>query len=469
MEPNAIPAAYSESPAQSPTIPLYGNNQPSESAMALVESPRAESSEPAQQHDHLSADYPPVSPLVPASGWSDSWANHWQAGPSVTPAAPWQAPVAAPPRRRILPALLGVLGVVVLLAVLAGTFALGRSSGTSPSVGSVGNTNGTAAPVVVPAAAQDLQQTIINVVSTVQPSVVEITSTGSQAEATGSGEILTSDGYIVTNDHVVAGFSTFNVRLSNGVSYPAHLTGQDPQDDLAVLKVDATNLQPIAFADSSAVRVGQFAVALGSPLGLNNSATFGLVSALNRTESEGSNGPAAQLSGLIQTSAAINPGNSGGALVDLQGRLIGVPTLGAISQQTGAANDIGFAIASNRVKFVADQLIKNGHLTSSGQGFLGIKGQDVTTQLAASQNLSTQSGVLVGGFAADASGKNPAQAAGMQSGDIITAINGQTISGSSDIASAVQTQQPGARLAVTVQRGGSRLTLNVTLGERPLA
>ena len=131
--------------------------------------------------------------------------------------------------------------------------------------------------VNVPASAQDLQQTLITVVHTVQPSVVEVTSQGGRGGAIGSGVVLTKDGYIATNDHVVAGFSTYTVTLSNGEQKSATLVGADPQDDLAVLKVSAGTLQPLAFADSSKVQVGEFAIALGSPLGFQQSATFGIV------------------------------------------------------------------------------------------------------------------------------------------------------------------------------------------------
>ena len=147
------------------------------------------------------------------------------------------------------------------------------------------------------------------------------------------------------------------------------------------------------------MRVGQFAIAIGSPLGLKQSATFGIISALNRSAQEGAGGTTSVLTGLIQTSAPINPGNSGGALVDLQGRLIGVPTLGAVNPESGSTADgIGFAIPSNRVKFVADQLIKNGHLVNSGQGYMGIEGVDVTSAQAQANNLPVQQGVLISGF-----------------------------------------------------------------------
>jgi S1-C subfamily serine protease len=357
--------------------------------------------------------------------------------------------------------LLGVLGVgfgagaaIVSLHDNTGqTVVLGASS--APAVSSSSGT-------------LSLQQNLEQVASAVKPSVVEITSTGGQQEGIGSGEILTRDGYIVTNDHVVAGFSTFTVTLSNGKAYTAQVVGQDPQDDLAVLKIAANNLQPIAFADSSKVQVGQFAVAVGSPLGQQNTVTFGIVSGLNRTASEAPSGPASQLTGLIQTSAQVNPGNSGGALVNLSGQLIGIPTLEATNTETGTpANGIGYAIPSNRVQYVASQLIQHGKLISTDQGFLGIQGQDVTPPLAQADGLSVQSGVLVAGFAADAAGQSPAQQAGLQSGDVIVAVNGQPVASNSDLAAAVATQTPGTKITLTVVRGSNQQSITVTLGERP--
>jgi S1-C subfamily serine protease len=233
----------------------------------------------------------------------------------------------------------GGLGVLALLVMLmAGCTG---SSGGQPG----------AATVPVPAAAQDLQQTIITVIRAVQPSVVQVNSSGSAGGAIGSGEILTAAGYIVTNDHVVHGFSTFSVTLASGKSFDATLVGAAADDDLAVLKISAGKpLQSIAIGDSSKVAVGQFCVALGSPLGLQQSATFGIVSALDRSASEQPNGPAALLTGLIQTSAPINPGNSGGALVDLRGQLIGIPTLAAENPESGtAAAVLVFANTSYRV------------------------------------------------------------------------------------------------------------------------
>jgi S1-C subfamily serine protease len=362
------------------------------------------------------------------------------------------------------------LGLVAALGVgigIGGAVLGGRSSAPSAGV-TIGARS--APTVAVASGVQDLQQSVINVVHAVQPSVVEITSQGRGGEAIGSGDILTQDGYIVTNDHVVQGFSRFTVTFSNGKSVAAQVVGEDPQDDLAVLKAAATNLQPIAFGDSSKAQVGEFAIAVGNPLGLQQTATFGIVSALNRTASEEPDGPAAVLTGLIQTSAPINPGNSGGALVDLQGALIGIPTLGETSQQSGASvSGIGFAIPSNRVKYVAQQLIQNGHLTSSGQGFLGIQGRDVTPDLAAADNLSVQQGVLIVGFAADAAGQSPAQQAGLQAGDVIAAVDGQPIADEGALAAALLNRAPGTQVSLSIVRGTSQHTVTVTLGERPAA
>jgi S1-C subfamily serine protease len=370
------------------------------------------------------------------------------------------------PRRRTVRLIGASLALLLLVAAFVAGCSIG-SSGNSPS-SSASNVGVGAATVAVPPAATDLQQTVINVIHTVQPSVVEVVSTGGQGQGIGSGDIITTDGYIVTNDHVVTGFSSYTVNFSNGKSMPAQLIGEDPHDDLAVLKVASTGLRPIAFADSSKLQVGQFNIAIGSPLGFAESATLGIVSALNRPATEAPNGPATQLIGLIQTSAPINPGNSGGALVDLQGQLIGIPTLGAVDPNTGSqANGIGFAIPSNRVKFVTQQLIQNGKLTNTGQGFLGVRGTDVTPQLASAYNLPVQSGFLVTGFANDAAGSSPAQQAGIQTGDIIVAVNGQQITSNADLATFLLSQSPGTKVTVTVQRGNSQQKITVTLGEYP--
>jgi S1-C subfamily serine protease len=206
-------------------------------------------------------------------------------------------------------------------------------------------------PSATPAALA-LQQQMVQVVKGVGPSVVLI----STSQGLGSGIVFDSSGDIVTNNHVVAGASSPQVTLADGKKYPATLVGSLPADDLAVLKVSAAGLQPATLADSSHVVVGDIAIAIGNPLGLQTSVTQGIVSALGRTVNE-DNGVV--LTDVIQTSAEINPGNSGGALVNLHGQVIGIPTLAAIDPQLGGgqAPGIGFAISSNTVRTVVTQLV----------------------------------------------------------------------------------------------------------------
>ena len=176
----------------------------------------------------------------------------------------------------------------------------------------------------------------------------------------GSGEILTSSGYIVTNSHVVHGQRSLSVLLSNGNTVPARLIADIPTQDLAVIKITDSNLQPISVVDSSQVDVGQTAIAMGSPLGLEQSAITGIVSALNREAQERVGDNTFTLTGMLQTSAPINPGNSGGALVNLEGQLIGIPTL-AVDPSTGvAANGIGFAISSNQIEKIIAPYVPTG-------------------------------------------------------------------------------------------------------------
>jgi len=212
-------------------------------------------------------------------------------------------------------------------------------------------------------ASNDLQASTISTISATDPSVVQVQGRGSGigSGSVGSGEILTSSGYIVTNSHVVHGLSSFTVLLSTGQSVSAQLVGDVPAQDLAVLKISANNLTPIAVGDSSQVQVGEYDIAMGSPLGLEQSATAGIVSALNREGKEVVDGKTYTLTGMIQTSAPINPGNSGGALVNLQGQLIGIPTLSAVDPTTNvAANGIGYAISSNQMETIVAKFIPSG-------------------------------------------------------------------------------------------------------------
>jgi len=255
--------------------------------------------------------------------------------PAPVATAPSAAPAASGNSRSLMEnrlwIILGVLALVSLLFALLAAAANGAQGGSLASA----------------------QQETVALIQNVNPSVVQIQARSVVRGGVGSGEIATTSGYIVTNSHVVHGFRDLTVLLSDGRTFSADLVGDVPEEDLAVLKINAPNLKPIAFGDSSKVQVGDFALALGSPLGLEQSATTGIVSALNRSARVITNGQLVTLQGMIQTSAPINPGNSGGALVNLNGELIGIPTLGAVDPTSGAAaNGIGFAITSNHAREV---------------------------------------------------------------------------------------------------------------------
>jgi len=311
-------------------------------------------------------------------------------------------------------------------------------------------TNAIAAPqsaVVAPSAAAQLQSDFVNVYKKVAPSVVQI-ETG---EGLGSGIVFDANGHIVTNAHVVGTAKSFTVTTSKGRQFKGTLVGTFPADDLAVIKVSSSaGLRPAIFANSSKVQVGEIAMAVGNPLGLSSSVTQGIVSALNRSSSEGGG---ITLPNTIQTSAPINPGNSGGALVDIQGRVIGVPTLAASDPQMGgAAAGIGFAIPSNTVKDIAGQIVQHGKVVSSNRAYLGVSIGD------------TGEGVYVGSVTSG----TPAAKAGLRTGDVIVAVDGKPTMTSDALGSVLAARKPGQTVKVKILRqSGSSATVNVTLGEYP--
>src|ERR671937_3059776 len=226
---------------------------------------------------------------------------------------------------------------------------------------------------------------------------------------------MTRDGYIVTNNHVVAGAHQILVALNNGKTVPATLRGYDPVDDLAVVKINAgNNLPTVTFGNSDALQVGQTVLADGNPLGIVQTVTEGIVSAVGRVVTEGQHSQG-RIINAIQTSAPINPGNSGGALINLAGQLVGIPTLTAVDPEFDApAPGVGFAIPSNRVKDIASQIIKYGKVEHSGIAELGIRAASVTPQLAQTYNLPVPYGVLIAGFTPH----SPARKAALKKGDI---------------------------------------------------
>ena len=295
--------------------------------------------------------------------------------------------------------------------------------------------------------AQQLQQEYEGVVAAVEPSVVQIET----SEGLGSGIVFDAKGDIVTNDHVVGTAKTFKVTLASGKQLTGTLVGTFAADDLAVIHVNGTGLRPAKFADSSKLRVGQIALAVGNPLGFRSSVTDGIVSALGRTVSEPGG---ATLPNVIQTSAAINPGNSGGALVDLNGAVIGIPTLGVSDPQMGgAATGIGFAIPSSTVSDIASQLVTNGKVVDSHRAYLGVRVGDTNGQ-----------GALVGSVTSG----GPAATAGIVAGEAIVSVNGQATPTAGDLGDVLAGLKPGQKVSVgLVRQNGTKVTVSATLGEYP--
>jgi S1-C subfamily serine protease len=297
-------------------------------------------------------------------------------------------------------------------------------------------------------AAESLQATFVRVAATVDPSVVLIQTTA----GLGSGVVFDAQGDIVTNNHVAAAGTSPTVVTPDGHSAPATLLGSFPVDDLAVLRVKGLSLKPASFADSSKIVQGDIVMAIGNPLGLQTTVSEGIVSAVGRTVPEpGGNA----IINAIQTTAAINPGNSGGALANLDGKVIGIPTLAAADPQMGgAAVGIGFAIPANTVTDIAGQIVRDGKVTNSHRGYLGVTAADIEPPI----------GVLV--FSVQPGG--PAAGAGIKPGDIITGVDGKPVTSAQELNELVAALPPGQKVTVAITHAdGSKATVTVTIGQYP--
>ena len=382
--------------------------------------------------------------------------------------------------------LIGCLAIIVGLAVTFGTVLPNRANGQAlkpdNSTTSGVNSNDSSKINVSPRAAT---ASYADVVEQASPAVVTIrsdikTKTGGQdmspflndpmfreffggkmpqmkpqprtEHALGSGVIVGADGTILTNNHVVDGAEKIQVELLNRKSYDAKVIGTDPLSDLAVLKIDATNLPTLPLGDSDKVRVGDIVLAIGNPLGLRQTVTSGIISAKGRATgiSDGS------FEDFLQTDAPINHGNSGGALVDVDGELIGINS--QILSPSGGSIGIGFAIPSNMAKSVMNQLIKNGKVE---RGMLGVGIQNLNSDLAQSFGVKDLNGVLINSVKAG----SPADKAGIKQGDVITAIGGAKVSDTNELRNRVAGTAPGTEIGVTVSRNGSEQNINVKLAE----
>ncbi len=405
---------------------------------------------------------------------SRSTPEHWFEPAEVVPAAaaPTPSAVKRTPRGG---GLATVLVTAVLAAVLAsgGTYGFLRASGAldkaAPASTAITPAQTTA---TTPVPLTDQDQAVISAAAKVSPAIVTIKVTGAAdpngffgvPEGVGSGVIFDAGGWIVTNKHVVEGSQNLEVDLADGRTFQGRVYGTDTLTDLAIVKVDATGLPVAPIGSSSKARVGQLAIAIGSPLGsYTNSVTAGIISAFGRTiqVQDGT-----VLRNLIQTDAAINPGNSGGALLDAGGNVVGINT--AVAQ---SANGIGFAIPIDIARPLLQQAIAGQQLT---RPWIGIRYVTIDRQLAEQEKLPVQAGALV--RAPDAtSGQtgpavipgSPADKAGLKEGDIITALDGLKIGATRPLDDILTQYVPGKTVALDVLRDGKSITLQVTLGTRP--
>jgi len=268
----------------------------------------------------------------------------------------------------------------------------------------------------------------------------------------GSGVIVSKDGYVLTNNHVIAGADEVTVKLVDGRTFVGKTVGTDAHTEVAVLKIEASGLIPAEFADSDAIEVGEWVLAVGNPFGLDQTVTAGIVSAKGR-----SGVGITRFEDFIQTDAAINPGNSGGPLVNLEGKVVGINT--AIATRTGGYMGVGFTIPSNIAKYVMDGVIKNGKVD---RGWLGAAVQNMSDDLAKSFEFTGTHGVLVG----DVVPGSPAAKGGLEVGDIIVKFNGKAMDSRDQLVSNIASTSPGSKVELEVVRSGQRRTLRVELGRR---
>ena len=270
----------------------------------------------------------------------------------------------------------------------------------------------------------------------------------------GSGVVMTPDGYILTNNHVVDGASDVSVTLADKREFKAKVVGTDPKSDLAVVKIDATNLPCITVGDSSKVEVGDYALAVGNPFGVGQTVTMGIVSATGRSHLG-----IEDYEDFIQTDAPINPGNSGGALVNDRGELIGINTA-IIAHGSEGNQGIGFAIPANMARTVMQQIVEHGKVT---RAYLGIVPQDVTPAIAKAFGVKDERGALVG----DVSPDSPAQRSGLANGDIIREVNGKPVADSNALRMTISMMAPDSDVNLKVLRNGAERDFTVKLGELP--
>ncbi len=352
----------------------------------------------------------------------------------------------------------GAIGRRAILGLLAISLIFGAAGGAGATVLLLGglNESGDIGESIRQTLVSE-QSATVSVAERISPAIVTLEVTGADGESVGSGVIYSADGWIVTNRHVVEGATTMTVHLEDGRDFPGRVYGIDTLTDLAIVKVEATGLTAATLGRSSAIQVGQTAIAIGSPLGVyTNSVTAGIISAIGReitTES-------GRLDGLLQTDAAINPGNSGGALVDSSGAVIGINT--AISTE-GAG--IGFAIPIDIARPIMEQALAGIELS---RPWIGIRYVALNRRTAAENNLTLFQGAWIsGGAESGIVPGSPAEAAGLADGDIVTKVQGMLIDELHPLQDLLVQYSPGTVIVLDVLRAGATVQISVTLGIRP--
>jgi S1-C subfamily serine protease len=451
------PGAEHDAQAGSPGTPAYQAAAEPAAAAATPVPPAAAAPAQAPYGGGHSPWAQPQAHTPPAPPYYPGYGGHPLPAPEPTPVP---TPLGAPSRRagRLR---IGIAGLVA-----------GALIGGGAGAGVAGLIDNPAAPASTSASAQSV--TIKNpetatsataAAAKAAPSVVTIYVSSGSNSGSGSGVVLTDDGYVLTNNHVVtlegAGTGTVQVRTADGTLYDASVVGTDPASDLAVVRLDgASGLTPATFADSDKVQVGDLAVAIGAPLGLSNTVTDGIISATGRAVATGSTQNDATVIDALQTDAAINPGNSGGALVNGAGEVVGINSAiatvasGAPGSQSQSGNiGVGFAIPANTAQRIAKELIQDGKAT---RAFLGVRAQTA----ADNQN----SGVGTGAEVVSVDSGSAAADAGLQAGDVVTAVGDRTVTTSTELTAAVRSKAPGDTVTLTVRRGSDISTAEVTLG-----
>lgn len=359
---------------------------------------------------------------------------------------------------------MGLIGVVLGLIIggvivwnVADAMFSAETSGTAQTVSSDGSTNVTITAdedVTLAEAVSDKCLPSVVSVTTYYTSSDSLFGQSTDSEGLGSGVILTSDGYILTNYHVIEDATEISITIDEE-EYTATVVGSDPSSDLAVLKIDATNLAPIEIGSSSDLEVGEWVMSIGSPFGLEQSVSSGIISALYRSASLSDETGISIYANLIQSDASINPGNSGGALVDSEGKLVGICTL--FSSYSGSSSNVGFAIPIDYAYRIAQQIMSGETVTHA---YLGCSLTTVTSEAASHYGLAADSGAYV----EEVFSSTAAFDAGLETGDIITAADGASVSSADELIIAIRSHEPGETMDITYNRNGSETTVNVTLG-----